>query len=115
MATKEGLKSITLQSAADFSSAGQYLFGTVNSSGQIAVAGTDGRTDGIIQDNPDAADRATQVGINGVSLLELGGTITAGGTVKSDSAGKGVSGATNSRAIALGSGVTGDIISVLLN
>ena len=114
MATKQGLREISLQSAADLSTK-QFHFGTVNSSGQIAVAGTDGRTDGVIQGNVEVADRAVGVGINGVSLLAIGGTITAGGTVKSDSAGKGVAGATNSRAIALTSGVSGDIIEVLLN
>ena len=113
MATKESLVSISLQSAADLSTIGQYRFGTVNASGQIAVSGADARQDGIIQDNPDAADRASQVGIFGVSLLELGGVVTAGDEVKAGANGVGLSGSTNSKTIALTSGVSGEIISVL--
>ncbi len=114
MATKENLRSITLPAAADFSTTGQWRFGTVNSSGQVALTSSAGRVDGIIQDNPDAADKECAVGIHGVSHLELGGTIAAGGSLQSGSSGVGVSGTTNAKAIALESGVSGDVISVLL-
>ena len=114
MATKESLISVSLQSAADFSSTGQYRFGSVNSSGQVALTGAAARVDGVVLGNPAAADRAVAVGIYGVCLLELGGTITAGGGVQAGASGVGVTGTTNSTAIALESGVSGDIISVLL-
>jgi hypothetical protein len=114
MATENALRSITLPSAADFSTTGQWRFGTVNSSGQIALAGAAARVDGIIQSNPDAADKECAVGIHGVSHLELGGTIAAGDSLQSGASGVGVSGTTNVKAIALESGVSGDVISVLL-
>ena len=113
MSGHEVLTSISLQSAADFSTNAQYRFGTVNSSGQIAVSAADARQDGIIQDNPDVADRAAQVGILGVSLLELGGVVTAGDEIKAGTNGVGLSGSTESKTVALESGVSGDIISVL--
>ena len=115
MARKQALSVISLQSAADFSTNGLYRFGTVNSSGAIGLTGAAARADGVIQGNPAAADRAVGVAINGVTLLELGGTVAAGGTIQSGASGVGVSGSTNSRAIAITGGVSGDIIEALLN
>ena len=114
MATKESLKTISLQSAADFSTTGQYRFGTVNSSGQVALTGAAARVDGVVLGNPDAAGKAVAVGVSGVSLLELGGTVAAGGDIQSGADGVGVSGSTNASVVALEAGVSGDIISVLL-
>lgn len=114
MAYEETLKSISLQSAADFSTTGQFRFGVVNSSKQIALASAAGRVDGVICSNPDAADKATPVGIAGVAMVELGGTVTAGDQVQSGASGVAVSGLTNSPGVALDSGVSGDIIPVLL-
>ena len=114
MATEESLKVISLQSAADFSTTGQYRFGVVNSSGQVALASNGGRVDGVIQGNPDAADRAVGVGISGVSLIELGGTLTAGDDIQSGASGVAVSGSTGATATLLTSGVSGDIVDCLL-
>jgi hypothetical protein len=114
MANEETLRCISLQSAADFSTTGQWRFGTVNSSGQVGLTSAAGRVDGIVQGNVDAADRAVTVGIHGISFLELGATITAGDSLQSGSSGVGVSGTTNAKCIALESGVSGDIVSVLL-
>lgn len=112
--TKNNLQTITLQSAADFSTTGQYRFCTVNASGQAALASSGGLNYGVVLGNPDAAGKSVAVGVSGVSLLELGGTVTAGDQVQSGASGVGTSGSTNSRAVALESGVSGDIISVLL-
>lgn len=114
MATEEALKVISLQSAADFSTTGQYRFGTVNASGQIAIAGSAARVDGIIQGNPDAADRAVGVGISGVSLIELGATLTAGDDIQSGANGLAAAGTTKATVTLLESGVSGDIVSCLL-
>lgn len=114
MATEESLKVISLQSAADFSTTGQYRFGTVNASGQIALTGAAGRVDGIIQGNPDAADRAVGVGVNGSSLIELGATLTAGDDIQSGASGVAVAGTTGVSATLLESGVSGDIVNCLL-
>jgi hypothetical protein len=114
MSNEESLRCISLQSAADFSTTGQWRFGTVDSNGRIGLTGAAARVDGIIQGNVDAADRAVTVGIHGISQLELGGSITAGGSIQSGASGVGVTGSTNAKAIALESGVSGDVISVLL-
>lgn len=114
MATKELLGSITLLAAADFSTTGQYRFGKVDANGRVALTTTDDVVAGVIQDNVAAIDRASQVGIEGVTLLELGGTVTAGDQIKSSTNGLGITGTTNPRGIALESGVANDIISVLL-
>lgn len=114
MAYEEIVRSITLQSAADFSTTGIYRFGVVNSSGQIALASSAGRVDGVVYDNPSAADRECRVATAGVVKVELGGTVTAGDQVQSGASGVATSGSTNSPGIALESGVSGDIIAVRL-
>jgi len=114
MSNEESLRCISLQSAADFSTTGQWRFGTVDANGRIGLTSSAGRVDGIIQGNVDAADRAVTVGIHGISQLELGATITAGDSLQSGASGVGVSGTTNAKAIALESGVSGDVVSVLL-
>lgn len=114
MAYEESLVEITLPAAADFSATGQYRFGRLNTSSQIALASAAGIADGVITDNPDAAGKECSVAISGVVQVELGGTVTAADQVQVGTNGVAVSGSTNSPGIALESGVSGDIISVLL-
>lgn len=114
MAFEESIRKITLLSAADFSTTGQFRFGQVNSSGQVALAGSGARVDCVVYDNPDAASRETTVVIAGVAMVELGGTVTAGDQVQSGASGVATSGSTNTPGVALESGVSGDIIPVLL-
>lgn len=113
-ATEEALKVISFQSAADFSINGQYRFGVINSSSQIALAGSAGRVDGIIQGNVDAADRAVGVGTNGVSFIELGATLAAGADIQSGASGVAVAGTTGVKATLITGGVSGDIVNCLL-
>jgi len=114
MAIENASTNITLLSAADFSTTGQHRFGTINSSGQIGLTSSAGRVDGVIEDDPAAINRATTVAISGVCKLLLGGSVTAGGDIQSGASGVGVSGSTNAICTALETGVSGDIISVLL-
>lgn len=111
---EESLKVISLQSAADFSTTGQFRFGTVNSVGRIALTGSAGRVDGIVQGNVDAVDRAVGVGISGISLIELGATLTAGDDIQSGSSGVAVAGTTGATVTLLTGGVSGDIVNCLL-
>lgn len=113
MAYEETLKSITLNSAADFSTTGQFRFGVVNSSGDVALASSAGRVDGVVLDNPESGQPCA-VGIAGVAMVELGGNVTAGDQVQSGASGVATSGSTNSPGVALQTGVSGDIIAVLL-
>lgn len=90
MSGENSLTSITVPANADLS-AGQYCFVTVNSSGKVALTGDGGQADGILQNDPDAADRAATVAIAGVSYIKAGsGGLTAGDQVASGANGVGI-------------------------
>ena len=114
MATEQALQVISAPVAADFSTTGQFRFGSIDANGRLALTGAAEVVDGIVQDNPAAIDRAGALAISGVSMLELGGTVAAGGEIQSGASGVGVSGSTNARCTAMEAGVSGDIISVIL-
>ena len=69
---------------------------------------------GILQDKPDTAGDSAKVRIEGLSLLKLGGTVTRNTYIMSHTDGTGIA-ATNNKpaaALALQSGVSGDLIKV---
>lgn len=105
----------TLVANASFATTGQFRFGTINSSGKIALTGSGGRADGVIANNP-AADVAVEFTIFGIEMVEYGGTITAGDNVKSGASGVAVThgGTGFVVGVALASGVSGDIHPVLI-
>ena len=100
---------------ASFLTTGQFRFGTINSSGKVALTSSGGRADGTVQNNPDT-DQAVEFEIFGVSMVEYGGSITAGSEVKSGSSGVAVAHAGSGFVVgvALETGVSGDIRPVLL-
>ena len=115
MAYNENVKCITLPAAADFSTTGMYRFGSVNASGQVALTAADARIDGVVYDKPDTIGHATAVAIEGIAMVELGGTVAAGAEVESDASGVAVTKAAGlAGGVALVAGVSGDIIPVLL-
>ena len=71
---------------------------------------------GILQDKPNAAGESCNIMIKGISLLKITDTITRGGPISCETDATGIPAANNGPicAIALQSGVTGDIIPVLL-
>jgi hypothetical protein len=80
--------SYTRPVAADYS-ASQYRFMLVNSSGQWERAGDGAYAEGVLQDDPDTAGKGGSCALTGsVTKAEAGGTVTAGGLVSSDSAGR---------------------------
>ncbi len=87
MAYEETLKTITLLAAADFS-ASQFLAVKVDSNGRAALAGAGDLAIGILQNDPDAIDKAATVGTEGVTKAVLGATVAAGAEVQTDAAGK---------------------------
>lgn len=113
MAYEESVVNISLLANADFRTTGQFRFGIVNSSGEVALSSSAGRVDGVINNNPDV-DQAVTFGISGVVMVEYGGSITAGAQVQSGASGVAVSGSTNSPGVALETGVSGDIRPILL-
>ena len=106
----------------------QFLFGVLNSSAQVAVAGANVSCVGVIQDEPAAAGRACDVRCFGVTKVLLGGNLVVNDKVASDGSGKAVKATAGSvsagtpeplagsyvMGIALETGSTGDVRSILL-
>lgn len=79
-----------LNASADLS-ASQFRAVTVNSSSQVALAGTQGTVVvGILQNKPTAAGQAAQVMALGVSKVVAGATVAAGALVECDSTGRAI-------------------------
>lgn len=80
----------------------------------IALAGAGEEALGISLDVDSANNARCDVQLDGVHMIELGGTVSYGDKLVSDASGKGVAGSTGatSYATALDSGVSGDIIRV---
>ena len=73
--------------------------------------------DGILQNKPEAAGRACQVRLSGISKVELGGTVVAAGKATTDSAGKFIVTTTDKDRIAgtfLEAGDSGDTVTMLV-
>lgn len=123
MATNESLRAITMIANVDLS-ANQYRFVNMNTSGRtIAATAAGERMVGVQQDKAGqqtgAALEASEIGIDGVTLIVLGATVTAGVEVKSDDEGRAVSAATPSAGhyvggILLTGGDVGEVVSMLI-
>lgn len=106
----------SFKAAADLSSK-QYYFMKLSAANTVNI--TSGNTDlgvGILQNKPDAAGEAAKVMIVGISKAVISDTITRNTGLMSHTDGT-LKTATNNKpilAIALDSGVSGDIISVIL-
>jgi hypothetical protein len=117
MATESNVQSITLPAAADYSSASQFRFVNVNSSGQaVRVSSAGGDAIGVLQNKPDAAGKAATVATSGIVKVVAGGTIAAGAKVQSDASGDALTAASGDAVlgVALASAVDGDVFPVLL-
>ena len=116
MAYEVSLQTISVPASADLSTK-QFLFGSVNSSGQVAVTGAAAASDGIIANKPDAQGRACALATfpGQVARVMLGGTVANGALLEVDAAGKAVTqSAGKIVAKALSAGVVNDIIPALL-
>lgn len=117
----------TFPASADLS-ANQFRFMVLNTSKKLVLAGANVSCVGVLQDAPNAADRAGGVRCFGITKLTLGGTVAANDKIASDANGKGVKATAASvsagtpeplagsyvMGVALEAGVSGDVISVLL-
>jgi hypothetical protein len=121
---------VSLPAGADLTTK-QFLAIKVNSSAQAVVAGAGEFAIGILQNKP-ASGQAATVAYGGISKALAGGNVTAGMTVAADSTGKLVNAAeavvntsdagaasdavvaSNVIGVALASGVSGDVIPVLV-
>lgn len=115
MAYTEAGLFVTLQAGQDLSSS-QYYFVAVAADGQIDPAGDGVYADGILQNDPDAAGKAANVQIAGISKVVAGGAISVGDAVASNASGKAATAATGE--VILGTALEaatadGDTISIL--
>lgn len=116
MAYEDSKISVTIPAGSNLS-ASQFCFVEVNSSGQLAVVGAGLHADGILQNDPNAANRAGEVAIAGIVQVKCGGVVTRGGPVASDAAGKAVNAATGNIILgtAMETGANGAIIAMLFH
>ena len=109
-------KCVPLPANADLSAA-QYYIVKLNTSGKVAACGDGQRGNGVLQNDPAAADRAATVMVgDGITKGVVGGVVTAGDQVASDSSGRFVTAASGDYilGIALETSTTaGQIIAVL--
>lgn len=134
MAYEEALRSITLEADASIgvftgppgmpgslspNSGKQFRFVKVtgpNQVGQATGVATEAPA-GVLQNKPQAVGDAATVGIQGVSMCEAGGTVTAGDGLKVDATGRPITaviGTDKLVGIALLSGAVGQLIPVRL-
>jgi hypothetical protein len=116
VAYEQTLRTIGLPASADLS-ASQFCFVAVNANGQLALPSAGGDAEGILQDKPNAAGQAAEVGILGISKLVVGaGGVTAGDLLATDVNGKAVTAATGNKILgrALATGTAGTLIPALI-
>jgi hypothetical protein len=116
MAYEQTLRTIGVPASADLS-ASQFCFVVVNANGQLALPSAGGDAEGILQDKPNAAGQAAEVGILGVSKVVVGtGGVTAGDLLATDANGKAVTAATGNKILgrALATGAAGTLIPALI-
>ena len=114
MATDLQVYDVSRIAGADLSAA-LYFMMQLSAAKTVTLAGAaDADLYGILQNKPAASGRAATVRRIGSSKLEIGDTVTFGDKLTSDVSGKGVPATSGQRycAVALESGVDGDIISV---
>ncbi len=113
MAYEQTLRTIGVPASADLS-ASQFCFVVVNANGQLALPSAGGDAEGILQDKPNAAGQAAEVGVSKV-VVGTGG-VTAGDLLATDANGKAVTAATGNKILgrALATGAAGTLIPALI-
>lgn len=103
MAWEQNLLCATLPAGADLSA--KQFYAVKVASGKLALCGAGAQGVGVLQDKPNADGVAGNFAFGGVSKIALGGTVTSGQMLASDSAGKFVAAASGD--IAMGIAITG--------
>lgn len=117
MALQQEVRSLSLPASADLS-ASQFCFVALDGNGRIALPSAGADCVGVLQDKPDALDRAGQVGMLNMSgrlKVISAAVITAGQKVKADAAGKALVATTGTHVLgtALKSCAIGDLLEIL--
>ena len=112
---EESLRCVTLEAGQDLSGS-QFCFVTLANDGQVDPTGAGAVSDGVLQNDPNAAGVAATVAIAGISRVVCGANVSRGALVTSDAAGKAVAATTGNEVAgrALAAGTTGALIPVLL-
>jgi hypothetical protein len=116
MAFEVNLQTISVPASADLSTK-QFLFGTINASGQVAVTGAGLASDGVIALGPGAQGRPCGLASfpGQIARVMLGATVANGALLEVDANGKAITQAAGKIVgKALSAGVSGDIIPALL-
>lgn len=79
----------SLNAAADFSTAGQQRFVTIDASGDAALSSAGGDSEGVLQNNPILGASGT-IWRGGISSVEAGAAVSIGDNIASDATGRGV-------------------------
>jgi hypothetical protein len=112
MSYNEKKRTITLVAAADLSTS-QFLFGVINGSGLLAVAGAAALADGVI-DGTGTIGQAVSLAVEGVVEVRLGATLAAGATVASAADGRAAAAAAGAQLGKLiAGGVADDVVPML--
>lgn len=130
MAYEETLRSITLLADSSIgiytgppglpgslspNSAKQFCWVKVTGAGTVGLCST-GATEqaiGVLQNKPQGVNDAAAVGVRGISMMEAGGTVAAGDSLKLDTTSRvvtGVYGTDNIRAVAILGAAVGQLI-----
>lgn len=117
MALQQEVRSLSLPASADLS-ASQFCFVTIDSNGRIELPAAGADAVGVLQDKPDALDRAGQVGMLNMSgrlKVVSGATMAAGVKVQSDGSGHAIAALTGDHVLGttLKSSVSGDLVEIL--
>ena len=96
-----------------------FCFGKLDSNGKVIPCSVSGESSvGIIQENPDAADREVPVAYMGsISKLTVAGALAVGTLISTNTSGKGIAATTGHNVLAKtleASTADGDVISVLV-
>ena len=112
---EESLSCVTLEAGQDLS-ASQFCLVSIAGDGQVDPTGAGALSDGVLQNDPNAAGVAATVAIAGVSRIVCGGVVSRGALIASDAAGRAVAATTGAEIAgrALAAGTVGALIPVLL-
>ena len=116
MAFEVSLQTVSVPASADLSTK-QFLFGTINASGQVAVTGAGLASDGVIALGPSAQGRPCGLASfpGQIARVMLGASVANGALLEVDANGKAITqSAGKIVGKALSAGASGDIIPALL-
>jgi len=116
MAFEVSLQTVSVPASADLSTK-QFLFGTINASGQVAVVGAGLASDGVIALGPAAQGRPCGLASfpGQIARVMLGASVANGALLEVDANGKAIT-QSSGKIVgkALSAGASGDIIPALL-